>query len=127
MKSNKGQTAREKKGENSSEENLLQKHCVPCEGAARPYARSQARKMCAHTPQWHLTDEATVLTRQFSFRNFSDALTFVNRVGKIAEKEDHHPDILLYDWNKVTVTLTTHAINGLSENDFILAAKIDKV
>ena len=72
---------------------------------------------------WSVTD-GKVLEKDFKFKDFQEALDFVNKVGKIAEEENHHPDINLYGWNKVKISLSTHAIGGLSENDFILALKI---
>ena len=67
------------------------------------------------------------IEKRFGFKNFKEALAFVNRVGEVAEKEQHHPDIFLYSWNKVKIKLSTHAIGGLSENDFIVASKIDEL
>ncbi len=74
---------------------------------------------------WQETDNQ--LYRKFVFKNFLEALSFVDKVGKLAESEGHHPDINLHNWNKVTLTLSTHAIKGLSENDFIMAVKIDQL
>ncbi|HVS79824.1 MAG TPA: 4a-hydroxytetrahydrobiopterin dehydratase [Candidatus Paceibacterota bacterium] len=73
---------------------------------------------------WKLVDNKEI-RKEFAFKDFPEALAFVNKVGAIAETEGHHPNIFLHDWNKVDLTLSTHAIGGLSENDFILAAKID--
>jgi 4a-hydroxytetrahydrobiopterin dehydratase len=75
---------------------------------------------------WQVIDDYQLL-REFRFENFKQALDFVNKVGKTAEKEGHHPDIYIYDWKKVRLTLTTHAIGGLSINDFVLASKIDLI
>src|SRR5258708_34367647 len=105
--------------------NLVNKHCKPCEGGVKPltpdeysaYVRTQLHG-------WTVQDEK-VLNKEYTFKNFKGALNFVNKVGEIAEIEGHHPDINLHEWNKVTLSLTTHAIGGLSENDFILAAKVD--
>lgn len=103
---------------------LAQKHCVPCEGDVMPLFRQKAEEYLKDTPEWMLSDDGKRITRTFKFKNFKDALAFANRVGAIAEEEGHHPDMLVA-WGKVGVTLTTHAIGGLSENDFILAAKIN--
>lgn len=101
---------------------LLKKHCVPCEGNVPPLLKDTAQELLLEVPGWDLQD--TYLTRTYHFDNFADAMRFVNKVADIAESEGHHPDIII-TYSKVTLTLTTHAIGGLSENDFILAAKID--
>ena len=75
---------------------------------------------------WMLIDDAHLLIKEFQFKNFKDALSFANKVGEIAEAEEHHPDLSV-GWGRVSVELTTHAIDGLSENDFIVAAKIDEI
>ncbi len=106
--------------------NLADKKCVPCEGGVPPLTQAQWQGMLAEIPSWEVRD-GIVLIREFTFKNFSTALAFVNRLGGLAEKEGHHPDIFLHDWNQVRVSCSTHAIGGLSENDFILAAKIDSL
>ncbi|HTO77392.1 MAG TPA: 4a-hydroxytetrahydrobiopterin dehydratase [Thermoanaerobaculia bacterium] len=105
---------------------LAARHCVPCRGGVAPLSESAARKLLAETPRWALGDGATRLSRGFEFRDFVQAMEFVNRVAEIAEAEGHHPDITIH-WNKVALTLWTHAIGGLHENDFIVAAKIDRL
>ena|SRR3989344_1243592 len=106
---------------------LAKKRCVPCEGGVKPYTLEEAQKMMKElNPEWMLIDDAHLLVKEFRFKNFKDALAFANRVGDIAEKEGHHPDLNI-GWGRVAVELTTHAIEGLSENDFILAAKIDEL
>jgi 4a-hydroxytetrahydrobiopterin dehydratase len=104
--------------------NLANKNCVPCEGGTPPFTPAQ---ITDYQPgiqsEWQVSDQKKIL-RQFKFKNFKEAMMFVNSVADIAETEGHHPDIKI-NWNKVTLELTTHAISGLSENDFILAAKID--
>jgi 4a-hydroxytetrahydrobiopterin dehydratase len=77
-------------------------------------------------PQWTAV-EGRRIERPFEFRDFAQALRFINAIGAIAEEEGHHPDMLVHGWNKVRVTLWTHAIEGLSINDFILASKIDRI
>lgn len=110
---------------------LLYKKCLPCEGGVKPFTRSDAESMLGQVAGWQLVSEGSVespllmITREFSFKDFKEALLFVNRVGMLAEDEGHHPNIYLYSWNKVRIELYTHAIGGLSENDFIVAAKIN--
>lgn len=104
---------------------LAQKKCVPCKGGMPPLKGEdlQTYQSQIHT-NWNLVNEHH-LEREFSFKNFSQALEFVNRVGELAEQESHHPDISL-GWGYVKISLHTHKIDGLTESDFILAAKIDK-
>lgn len=106
---------------------LAVKHCVPCEGEVPPFAREEIRKYLTQlaTP-WDVVDSKK-LEKNFSFKNFKEALVFVNKVGEIAEVEGHHPDIYLHNWRKVRIEIMTHKIKGLTESDFILAAKIEKV
>lgn len=92
-----------------------------------PYTPQEAQKMMDELAEgWMLIDDAHLLVREFEFKDFAEALSFVNKVGAIAEEEGHHPDIS-FGWGRVSVELTTHAIEGLSENDFIVAAKIDEI
>lgn len=104
---------------------LADKKCVPCTGKVPALKGEALRKLQQEMPQWTVVDEHH-LFRQFRFPDFEQALAFVNRVGEIAEAEAHHPDILLA-WGKAEITVWTHAVDGLTENDFILAAKIDKL
>ena len=98
--------------------------CVPCEGGIPSLAEGEARaKHAEHCPAWAL--EFPKLRRSFRFADFRAALRFVNRVGMLAEEEGHHPDFHLTDWNSVELVLWTHAVDGLSDNDFVLATKID--
>lgn len=105
---------------------LAQKKCVACEGGVAPLNRTEAEVLMKQLKQWTLSGDAKWLSKDFKFKDFKEALAFVDKVGTIAESEGHHPDIQL-SWGKVAVELTTHAIGGLSENDFILAAKIDEL
>ena len=105
---------------------LTQKHCVPCEGGVFPLARQESEPMLAQVPGWKLADDALSISREFTFEDFKEALAFVDKVGAIAEEEGHHPDITL-SWGRAGIVLATHAIGGLSENDFILAAKINTI
>lgn len=103
---------------------LIQKKCLPCTAGATPLSREEAATLLSQVPEWTLGGEGTEISRTFRFPDFKGALAFANRVGDLAEEEGHHPDLLV-SWGKVKVLLSTHAIKGLSENDFILAAKID--
>jgi len=104
---------------------LTEKHCVPCEGGLPPLSEAAAKKYLAKIDsEWKLSESNKIIERTYTFDDFKDALNWVNKVGALAENEGHHPDIDIR-YNKVTLHLTTHAIQGLSENDFILAAKID--
>ena len=107
-------------------EKLAAKSCVPCRGGVPPLTEAAAREMKAKTPGWALEEAGTRLQRRFEFRDFVAAMQFVNRVADVAEKEGHHPDIAIH-WNKVDLTLWTHKIGGLHENDFILAAKVNRL
>ncbi|MEP7132611.1 MAG: 4a-hydroxytetrahydrobiopterin dehydratase [Acidobacteriota bacterium] len=105
---------------------LVSRKCEPCRGGLPPLAEVEAKEFLEQTPEWTLEENASRLARRFEFENFKSALEFVNRVGDLAEQEGHHPDIAIH-WNKVELVLWTHAIGGLHENDFILAAKIDRL
>lgn len=103
------------------------KHCVPCEGGTPPLSEEKEEKFLKDIPGWQIVRDGTHrLRRQFKFKDFKEALVFVNKVGEIAEAEQHHPDIC-FTWGKVQIDLFTHAVGGLSENDFILASKINKL
>ena len=104
---------------------LAEKKCVPCEGGVPSMSNEDATKLLDEVPDWQLLEEDVLkLQKKFKFKNFKEAITFVNKVADLAESEGHHPDFKI-NWNKVTLTLSTHAIKGLSENDFIMAAKIN--
>lgn len=104
-------------------EALAQKHCVPCKGGTPALKGEALKPFAAQVPQWNVLNEHE-LTRAFKFPDFVTALDFVNRIGKVAEAEGHHPDIEL-GWGRVGVKIYTHKVDGLTESDFILAAKID--
>ena len=108
-------------------ETLSRKTCVPCEGGALPLSREQAQMYLAQTPFWSMKADAKSISRELKRKDFKEAMVFVNKAADIAEKEGHHPDISVHDYKYVSLTLSTHAIGGLSENDFILAAKIDRI
>lgn len=105
---------------------LSAKRCVPCEGGVPALTKEQAEDLMPKVPDWKLSEEGTKLTRLFGFKDFAKALAFTNEVGKAAEAEWHHPDIKL-SWGKVEVTFTTHSVRGLTENDFIMAAKVNDI
>ena len=106
---------------------LTKKHCVPCEGGTPPLSEEKEETLRKQVLQWMLIRDGTHrLKRQFRFKNFKEAMAFVNKVAEIAEEEGHHPDIKII-YNKVSLELFTHAVGGLSENDFIMAAKIDAI
>lgn len=104
---------------------LAGRHCVPCEGGAQPLDAKAIEPLLAQVKHWEVVD-GHQLRRAWKFPDFRSALTFVNRVGEVAEAEGHHPDIAL-GWGRVEITLSTHAAGGLTDNDFILAAKIDRL
>ena len=105
---------------------LADKTCVPCRGGIPPLSPDEAKGLLAQAPAWALLDGATRIERKFKFGDFAEALAFVDRVGALAEQEGHHPDIT-FGWGYATVSLYTHKIKGLHENDFIMAAKIDRL
>ena len=108
---------------------LLKKKCVPCEGGVIPFDISEIHKYQKYVDGWGIAkNEKKIffLEKNFKFKNFKDSQKFINEVGKISEEEGHHPDIV-FVWGYTRINITTHAIEGLSENDFILAAKIDQI
>jgi len=108
---------------------LINKKCIPCEGGVPALDLSEIHKYQKKVDGWEVKpDEKKIyfLEKEFKFKNFLDSQKFINEVGKISENEGHHPDIL-FGWGYAIIRITTHAIEGLSENDFILAAKIDKI
>ena len=110
-------------------DDLLKKKCVPCEGGVVPFDTSEIHKYQKKIDGWDvIKDKKDIffLEKNFKFKNFKESQKFVNNVGEISEKEGHHPEII-FGWGYAKINITTHAIEGLSENDFILAAKIDKI
>jgi 4a-hydroxytetrahydrobiopterin dehydratase len=105
-------------------DDLSQKKCIPCEGGTMPLTREEAKAYLDYASSWSLSEDGKSISREMSFKDFAEAFGFVTHVAVLAEREGHHPDIDIR-YNRVTLTSTTHAIGGLSENDFILAAKID--
>lgn len=107
-------------------EGLAGKRCVPCRGGIAPLTEAGALGLLPGAPGWRLEEGATRLHRRFEFGDFLEAMKFVNRVAEVAEQEGHHPDIAIH-WNVVDLTLWTHKIGGLHENDFIVAAKVNRL
>ena len=107
-------------------EGLAEKSCVPCRGGVPPLSADEAGRLLSGTPGWRLDASAKRLSRRFEFRDFVEAMKFVNRVADLAEQQGHHPDIAIH-WNEVDLTLWTHKIDGLHENDFILAARVNRL
>ena len=106
-------------------EQLADKMCVPCRGGVPALKGAEVVSLHHNVPEWSVVDEHHI-KRAFTFPDFKQALTFVNRVGELAEEQGHHPDIFLA-WGMVQITLWTHKIDGLTESDFIMAAKIDRL
>jgi len=106
-------------------ENLASRHCVPCHGGVPRLKGEEIEPLLRQLEGWEAVEEHHLL-KAYKFTNFADALSFVNRVGHVAEQEGHHPDIE-FGWGYARIKIYTHAIGGLSESDFILAAKIDEV
>jgi 4a-hydroxytetrahydrobiopterin dehydratase len=104
---------------------LAEKHCVPCRGGVPPLKGEDLSKLSGQVSGWNVVNEHHI-EKQFTFPDFKSALDFVNKAGAIAEAEGHHPDLFL-SWGKVGVKTWTHKIDGLTESDFILAAKIDAI
>lgn len=106
---------------------LTERRCVPCEGGVAPLAGPAATEMLQYLDEaWQLSLDATSIQREFRFVDFLRAMSFANAVAHVANIEDHHPDIEM-GWGYCRVRFTTHAIRGLSENDFICAAKVDAI
>ncbi|HEY4488986.1 MAG TPA: 4a-hydroxytetrahydrobiopterin dehydratase [Candidatus Paceibacterota bacterium] len=105
---------------------LTEKECVPCKDDFPAMTLPQARDLMEHVPGWTLSGDGTFISRCYNFPNFKKALAFTNKVGELAESEGHHPDIEL-SWGKVGITLLTHSVKGLTENDFIVASKINEL
>lgn len=105
---------------------LADKACIPCRGGIPPLERNAAETLLSEAPAWTLADDARSIERRFRFPNFRKAIDFVDKVGELAEAEGHHPDIH-FGWGYATISLSTHKIKGLHENDFIMAAKINRL
>ena len=106
---------------------LLQKHCVPCEGGTAPLSRAQAEEYLLAAPGWTISDDGKKISHEVVCKDFMTAVKQINEIATLAESEGHHPDIHLTSWNHLLVELWTHAIGGLSDNDFIMTAKINRI
>jgi 4a-hydroxytetrahydrobiopterin dehydratase len=113
-------------GGNTMASALAEKTCTPCRGGVPPLTPEEAEGYRAQAPDWALVDDATRIERRFRFRDFREAFAFVARAAELAEAEGHHPDIG-FGWGYATVSLRTKKIKGLHENDFIMAAKLDRL
>jgi 4a-hydroxytetrahydrobiopterin dehydratase len=107
-------------------DNLAEKTCTPCRGGIPPLTQADAERLHVQAPDWELRDDAHRIERSFRFANFRKALSFVQRIGDLAETQGHHPDIS-FGWGYATVSLRTKKIKGLHENDFIMAGRIDRI
>jgi 4a-hydroxytetrahydrobiopterin dehydratase len=106
---------------------LTSKHCVACEGGIPPLAADEVRRYLEAVPDWKLASDGKRIRREWRVKDFLTVLDFFQRIGAIAEQEDHHPDLHVTGYRNVAVEISTHAVGGLTENDFILAAKIDRL
>jgi len=106
---------------------LAKKKCLPCEGGVEPCSLDFSQRQLEQLPGWSLTADHKRISKQWTAKHFREAMRFFNEVARIAEEDGHHPDLHLVGYRRVTIELWTHAIDGLSENDFILAAKIDQL
>lgn len=108
-------------------EQLVTKKCLPCEGGVPKLSRAEAEALAANVPGWQVSADGQRIRKEWRVRNFLAAMDFFRAVAEVAESEGHHPDLHLERYRNVAVEIWTHAIGGLSENDFILAAKIDRL
>jgi 4a-hydroxytetrahydrobiopterin dehydratase len=108
-------------------EELVRKKCSPCEGGIPPVSAAEAENLLVHLEGWELSDDRKRIQRRWTAKNFTAAIDFFNKIAELAEQEGHHPDLHLEGYRNVTIELSTHAIGGLSENDFIAAAKISQI
>ncbi len=106
---------------------LAKKKCVPCEQGVPALAQDQVKRLLTDVPAWQLTADGKRIRREWRVKDFVEAIAFFQRIADIAEAEDHHPDLHVVGYRNVSVEIWTHAVGGLTENDFILAAKIDVV
>ena len=106
-------------------EELVQKRCRPCEGGLSPFTREQAQQYLSGLEGWSPSEDGKAIRKEYKFKNFREVIAFFNKIAQVSEEENHHPDLKI-GYSRVAVELSTHAIKGLSENDFILAAKFDR-
>lgn len=112
---------------NPTPESLRAAKCLPCEGGVDKFDGDQAQQRLSATPLWSIDSDAKMISRKIDRKNFLQVVELVNLIARLAEDEQHHPDLHVTGYRHLTIDLTTHAIGGLSENDFILAAKIDQL
>ena len=106
---------------------LSAQKCVACEGGVTPLDREEAIMILKQTPEWKLSLDGKSIKRSYTLKNFVEIISLVNKIAEVAEKEGHHPDLHITDYRNLEINLSTHAIGGLSQNDFIMAAKIDQL
>ena len=106
--------------------NLAQKKCLTCSETTQAFDQETSKKHLQHLKNWKMSDDAKWISKEFKFKNFLTTLKFVNQISEIAEQENHHPNID-FTWGYCKISIQTHKVNGLCENDFILAAKIDQI
>lgn len=106
---------------------LLNKKCIPCEGIGRALTSQEAIELLKSTPQWQISSDNKSISREYVLKNFVQGVNKINQIKDIAEAQGHHPDVHLTGYKNLRVVLYTHALKGLTENDFIVAAKIDKL
>ena len=113
--------------ETQTAEQLSSKRCEACEGGVEKFSADEAREQLDALSGWELAEDAKHIQKTWKVKDFTSGMAFLNRVAEVAEQEDHHPDVCLEGYRNVRITLSTHAVGGLSQNDFILAAKIDEL
>ncbi len=104
---------------------LQEKSCKPCEGGVKSFSSQEAERYLRHLPEWLPNEDNTAIWKDFFMKDFRAALALIQKIGELAEKEAHHPDLHLTNYRKLRIELSTHAIGGLSENDFIFASKVE--
>jgi 4a-hydroxytetrahydrobiopterin dehydratase len=110
-----------------TQEELTRKRCVPCEGGAPALSRAEAEALAVNLEGWALDPDAKRISRSWTMKNFTAGIDFFNKVAALAEEEGHHPDVHLEGYRNLKIVLWTHAVGGLTENDFIVAAKINQL
>jgi 4a-hydroxytetrahydrobiopterin dehydratase len=113
--------------DSNSHDELLKKRCTPCEGGRPALPRAEAERLARSLPGWALASDAKRISRSWTVKNFIAGIDFFNKVAALAEDEGHHPDLHLEGYRNLSIAIWTHAAGGLTENDFILAAKIDQI
>ncbi len=110
-----------------TQEELTRKRCVPCEGGAPPLSRAEAEALAVNLEGWALDPDAKRISRSWTMKNFMAGIDFFDKIAALAEEEGHHPDLHLEGYRNLKIVLWTHAVGGLTENDFIVAAKINQL